>query len=69
MNGTIGIHSKNCWIEEVLQEATIYIHDGVILEIKLGESVPSEANVIDYNTAIVMPGAIDAHVHLSLIHI
>ena len=65
MNGTIGIYSKNCWIEEVLQEATIYIHDGVILEIKLGESVPSEANVIDYNTAIVMPGAIDAHVHIN----
>ena len=65
MNGTIGIHSKNCWIEEVLQEATIYIHDGVISEIKLGESKTSEANVIDYNTAIVMPGAIDAHVHIN----
>ena len=65
MNSTIAIHSKQCWIEEVLQEATIYIHDGVISEIKMGEADLANDTVNNYGTAIIMPGAIDAHVHIN----
>jgi allantoinase len=59
-----GIYSKRCWIENELQEATVFFEDGVITNIKKG--TPDHSYVI-YNAGenILMPGVIDAHVHIN----
>jgi allantoinase len=59
-----GIYSKRCWIEGQFQNATVFFQNGIITEIKKG--VPREWNEI-YNAgnSVVMPGAIDTHVHVN----
>jgi len=55
------IYSERCWIDGRLQPATIGIVDGKISEIFFGKLTDAE----DVHNAIVMPGAIDAHVHVN----
>jgi allantoinase len=60
---TKAIHSKRCWIDHKLQEATILISDGKIETIQSG---PIGSNdVEDFGNSIIMPGVIDAHVHVN----
>jgi len=48
-----------------VDNATVVIdNDGRIAEVGAGASVPSDAQVLDVGGATVMPGLIDAHVHL-----
>ncbi len=58
------IHSKQCWIDGAWQEASVFFQAGVITEIRIGALSPTE-EVIDYGDAVIMPGAIDAHVHIN----
>jgi allantoinase len=59
-----GIYSRNCFIRNEFIEATIYFHDGLISKIQ--ERPPVDFREI-YNAADlhVMPGVIDAHVHVN----
>ena len=59
-----GIHSKRCWINGRLQEATILFHDGIITSIGIGVNQTLE-NITDVGNNILMPGIIDAHVHIN----
>lgn len=59
-----GIHSKRCWLEGKLQEATIFFDNGVITNISKGKQQHFN-NVEDVGERVLMPGAIDAHVHLN----
>ncbi len=63
------IHSKRCWIENQLQEATIFFENGKITEIVKGSSSTFDSfnsnNIIDFGTALVMSGAMDVHVHVN----
>jgi len=45
--------------------ATVLIHDGVVTEIADGATAPAGYRVIDLGGRTVLPGLIDAHVHLS----
>jgi allantoinase len=59
-----GIYSKRCWIEGKLQEATVFFEDGIITNIKKG--TPDHFDDIhNANDNILMPGVIDAHVHIN----
>jgi len=49
---------------EVLHDVTIGIEDGTIREITDGEPASSPSREIDCSDQVVMPGLIDAHVHL-----
>lgn len=48
-----------------IEPRTIRVVDGVIASVDLGDTAPVGANVMDAGTAILMPGAVDAHVHLN----
>ncbi len=55
------IYSNRCWIDGKLQPATIHCADGKITAIDFCE-MPGSINVGD---DILMPGVIDAHVHVN----
>ncbi|GJM35438.1 MAG: allantoinase [Saprospiraceae bacterium] len=59
------IHSQRCWVDGHLQEATIYFEAGIITNIIPGPLSGSDNNVTDFGSAVIMPGAIDAHVHIN----
>src|SRR5215207_6113264 len=59
-----GIYSQRCWIDGSLQEATVYFNGGLITGITKG-AVRNSEGILDAGTDIVMPGVIDAHVHVN----
>ena len=61
MSETESICSTRCWLEGKLQPATISFAEGVITSIVLHKT----ADVEDMGNATIMPGVIDAHVHVN----
>jgi allantoinase len=59
-----GIHSNNCWIDDRLQKATILFDDRLISAIHLNEKIDAQ-DIYDAREMVVMPGVIDAHVHVN----
>ena len=59
------IHSKRCWINEKLTDATLHIKNGKIKAIYDGLYSIETILLKDYGSLIVMPGVIDAHVHIN----
>ncbi|MEO7049381.1 MAG: allantoinase AllB [Ferruginibacter sp.] len=55
------IFSRRCWINDKLLEATISFKDGIISGIDLEKLTGAE----DFGNAVIMPGVIDAHVHIN----
>jgi imidazolonepropionase-like amidohydrolase len=49
----------------MLTNQVVIIRGDRIAEVGSGVSIPSGANVIDLSNATVMPGMIDAHVHIN----
>ena len=61
MNKTKKIYSNRCWIDGKLQQATVCFENGIITEIhhhKIDEAENAGDNIL-------MPGVIDAHVHIN----
>lgn len=65
MKGLKGIHSQRCWINGKLQAATIFFAEGKVVEIVLGAPAAHVSKVEDFGTAVIMPGAMDVHVHIN----
>ena len=61
LNNTKNIYSNRCWLEGKLQPATICIEEGIITKINFGKLDDAE----DFDNLILMPGVIDAHVHIN----
>ena len=62
----LAIHSKRVLLDGELKDATIYIHEGKILEIKEGKGDLKSAKIFDdVKDSVVMPGLIDCHVHIN----
>ena len=59
------IHSKRCFIGKYFSEATLHIKNQKIHEVYKGEHKIDEIEYFDYGNLIVMPGIIDAHVHIN----
>ena len=57
------LHSRRCFFEGELQPATVFIRNGRIVEITEEEKAPAGAT--DLGDAVLMPGCIDAHVHIN----
>lgn len=55
------IYSNRCWLDGKLQPATICFEDGIITEIHQSKIEGAE----DVDDNILMPGIIDAHVHIN----
>src|SRR5881296_3872776 len=45
--------------------ASIHIRDGVIAAIEPFESVPADAELVEAETSVILPGLVDTHVHLN----
>lgn len=58
------IHSRRCWLDGRLQEATLRVENGRITAIGQGRPDSLEG-VIDCGDHVLMPGVIDAHVHIN----
>ncbi|MFN2438160.1 MAG: allantoinase AllB [Chitinophagaceae bacterium] len=58
------IYSRRCWLDNKLQQATVYHYDGVITQIRKGNPENFE-NIEDVGEYVLMPGVIDAHVHVN----
>ena len=61
MENSKSIYSNRCWLDGKLQPATIVIDDGKISAIHLNKIEDAE----DTGDNIIMPGIIDAHVHIN----
>ena len=61
MNNERKIYSRRCWVEGKLQPATISFSNGKITAIDLARVAGAE----DVADAVLMPGVIDAHVHIN----
>lgn len=55
------IYSNRCWLDGKLQPATVCFEEGVITEIHHSKT----SNAADAGDDILMPGVIDAHVHIN----
>lgn len=58
------IYSRRCWLDGQLREATLYHTNGRIVRIETG-SRPDAPDLVDCGDEVLMPGVIDAHVHLN----
>lgn len=61
MDNNSCIYSERCWINGKLQPATVCFKDGIITEILPVKS----AEAFDAGHLVLMPGIIDAHVHIN----
>src|SRR4051812_21490055 len=57
----IFIYSSRCWIEGKLQPATIGLSNGKITSVDFNKN----SAAIDFGNKVIMPGVIDAHVHIN----
>ena len=68
MNDTFvrtALYSRRMLIDDRLQEATLFIQDGKIQEIREGKITFSDFPLEDLGDLVVMPGLIDSHVHIN----
>lgn len=59
------IHSKRCFINKNFKEATLHIKNKIIFQVFEGLHRIEDIPFLDYGNLIVMPGIIDAHVHIN----
>ena len=59
------LYSKRCWIDMQLSEATIHVIDDKIHSILNGKHPKGSIPFLDYRDLVIMPGIIDAHVHIN----
>ncbi len=61
MQNRRSIFSERCWFQDRLQPATVVINAGKIVDVLLYKAIDAE----DAGNDILMPGIIDAHVHIN----
>ena len=64
MQNNFAIFSKNCWISQELKPATIFVQGGIIERIESEKIIPPQG-LLDVDENILMPGVMDAHVHIN----
>jgi allantoinase len=62
----LAIHSKRILLNGEMKDATLYIHEGKIVEIKEGKGdLKSALSFEEVKDSVVMPGLVDSHVHIN----
>lgn len=59
------IYSTRCFIDGQFSPTTLYIKDQKIAQVFSGKETMASVEFLDYGDLIVMPGIIDAHVHIN----
>ena len=57
------LYSDRCWTEGRLGPATVFVEQGRISRV-VGEKI-TDPDLVDLGNSILMPGVIDAHVHVN----
>lgn len=65
MKKRIGLYSRRCFVRGKLEEAIVFTAHGKITEVRKGRKIFPDEAVQDYGDAVMMPGVIDAHVHIN----
>ena len=62
----LAIHSMRVLLNGEMKDATLYIHEGKIVEIKEGKGdLKSALSFEEVKDSVVMPGLVDSHVHIN----
>lgn len=61
----VAIYSRRVILPKEVVEATIFIQEGKIIEIRKGSLTHPIKNLVDAGNHVVMPGIIDPHVHIN----
>ncbi len=59
------IRSRRVVMPETVSPASVHIRDGIIAALGEWDEVPAQTPLVDAGDAVVMPGLVDAHVHLN----
>lgn len=59
------IYSQRVFTNGALQEASVYINDGIITDVLLEKKQLPAVEFIDYGNLVIFPGVIDAHIHIN----
>jgi len=59
------IRSRRVVMSETVNPASVHIRDGIITALGKWEEVSAQTPLVDAGDAVVMPGLVDAHVHIN----
>jgi len=59
------LHSSRCFVDGRLVEATLHIKEGKIYKVYSGLHAEKHVTLYEYGDLLVIPGVIDAHVHIN----
>lgn len=59
------IRSRRVVMPDAVSQASVYIRDGIITALGEWDEVPAQIPLVDAGDAVVMPGLVDAHVHIN----
>ncbi len=59
------IRSHRVVMPETVSPASLHIRDGIIAALREWDNVSDHARLVDAGNAVVMPGVVDAHVHVN----
>jgi allantoinase len=59
------IRSQRVVTPEAVSPASVHIRDGIIAALGEWDEVPAQTRLVDTGDAVVMPGLVDAHVHVN----
>jgi allantoinase len=65
MSNGLVIRSRRVVTRDSVRPASVHIRDGVITDVAGFDEAPEGAGLVDAGEAIVMPGLVDAHVHVN----
>ncbi|HEX9928955.1 MAG TPA: allantoinase AllB [Pyrinomonadaceae bacterium] len=59
------IRSRRVVMSETVGSASVHIRDGIIVGLGKWDEIPAQTTLADAGDAVVMPGLVDAHVHVN----
>ncbi|HEX8396003.1 MAG TPA: allantoinase AllB [Pyrinomonadaceae bacterium] len=59
------IRSRRVVMTETIGSASVHIRDGIIVGLGKWDEIPAQTTLVDAGEAVVMPGLVDAHVHVN----
>jgi allantoinase len=59
------IRSRRVVMSETVGSASVHIRDGIIAGLGKWDEIPAQTTLVDVSEAVVMPGLVDAHVHVN----
>jgi allantoinase len=64
-NSDLIIRSRRVVLPEKIVAASVHVRDGVIARLGEWDDAPEQMPIVDAGDAVVMPGLVDAHVHVN----